>query len=126
VVSSSVRTLDSLLPVLVTRHGGRAASVFDQIFDPGAFGDEFGPRGVHVAEPSYDPSAYWRGPAWPHLTYLLGTAAGSAGRHDIASRLAVDGRRAALVSRFAEYLHPTTGRGLGAMPQSWACLAAAR
>ena len=36
-----------------------------------------GPRGVHRDEPTFAPTTYWRGPAWPQLTYLLWLATSS-------------------------------------------------
>ena len=74
--SGRIRTLDALLPALAApaARGVRARSL-----DPAAFGAPCGPRGVHAAEPTYEPAAYWRGPAWPQLTYLLWLAATSSG-----------------------------------------------
>ena len=102
--------------------------MFDQLVDPEAFGAPFGPRGVHRDEASYEPDQYWRGPAWPQLTYLLWCAAGRAERNGVigsavARTLAsglVDGARR---SGLAEYWNPDTGEGRGAAPQSWAGLA---
>lgn len=116
--SGRIRTLDAMLALLVDpRDGG-----FDALIDPGAYGAPFGPRGVHRAEPTYEPDVYWRGPAWPQLSYLLLVAADRAG-HDVTeilARLLVDG---AGRSDLAEYWHPETGSGLGAKPQCWAGLA---
>ncbi len=116
--SGRIRTLDAMVALLVDpRDDG-----FDALIDPAAFGARFGPRGVHRAEPSYQPGVYWRGPAWPQLSYLLMIAAERAG-HGATETLArglVDG---AGRSGLAEYWHPETGAGLGAMPQSWAGLA---
>lgn len=117
--SGRIRTLDALLVVLVDPR----AQVFEQLVDPAAFGARYGPRGVHVDEPTYRPDVYWRGPAWPQLSYLAWVAAERAGRPDVAAVLArslVDG---AAASGFAEYWHPETGQGLGAIPQTWAALA---
>ena len=83
------------------------------------------PGGVHRDEPTFEPTTYWRGPAWPQLTYLLWVAADrrrpiAAAADDLAGRLVAGARRSGL----AEYWHPDTGAGLGAVPQSWAALAA--
>lgn len=117
--SGSARTLDALLAVLVDPR----SEAFDQLLDRAAFGARYGPRGVHLAEAGYSPDVYWRGPAWPQLTYLLWVAAGRSERPDVATSLArslIDG---AMVSGFAEYWNPETGEGLGAIPQTWAGLA---
>lgn len=110
--SGRVRTVDALLPVLVCPH--RRAAVFAEIDDDGAYGGKCGPPGVHRDEPCFDPGTYWRGPAWPQLSYLLGVAGGP-----VRDRLLVGAAESAL----AEYWHPDRGNGLGAIPQSWAGLA---
>ena len=56
-----------------------AGGVRARSLDPAAYGAPCGPRGVHAAEPTYEPATYWRGPAWPQLTYLLWLAATSSG-----------------------------------------------
>ncbi len=122
--TASVRTLDALLPVLVTDDEEAVDSALATALDDHAFGGPFGPAVVHRDEPSFDPGAYWRGPAWPQLTYLLWVAARRRGRavaaDDLAARLVAGARRSGL----AEYWNPDTGEGLGAIPQSWAALAA--
>jgi glycogen debranching enzyme len=97
--------------------------VFDALLDPAAHGAAYGPTGVHREEPTFEPSSYWRGPAWPQLTYLLWVAAGRRDRDVVAQRLGWALRAGAARSRFAEYWHPDTGEGLGAVPQSWTALA---
>ena len=121
--SGRARTLDGLLPVLVTRAPGRARQVLDEVLDDAAHGGACGPAGVHRDEPTFAPGTYWRGPAWPQLSYLLWVAAR---RHDLAAHareLAVRTVRGAWTSELAEYWHPDTGAGLGAIPQSWTGLA---
>ncbi|MEO7556257.1 MAG: hypothetical protein ABIV94_06595, partial [Acidimicrobiales bacterium] len=78
-------------------------------------GAPFGPRGAHASEPSYDPTCYWRGPAWPQLAYLLWCAG-------VAS-VAEPTVAGADVSGLAEHWHPETGAAQGAVPQSWSGLA---
>jgi hypothetical protein len=121
---SAIRTADSLLGALVTPDRDRAKRVLDALVDPDQYGTPRGPAGVHPGEPSYEPDRYWRGGAWPPLDYLWRTAADRRGYPDHAAafdRALVTG---ALVSGMAEYRHPYTGSGMGARPQSWACLAA--
>jgi hypothetical protein len=110
--SGRIRTVDALLPVLVSRRWRPEALA--QIDDLAAFGGRFGPPAVHRAEPTFEPRSYWRGPVWPQLTYLLAVAGAP-----VAERL-VAGAEA---SGLAEYWHPDTGEGLGASPQSWTGLA---
>jgi glucosylglycerate hydrolase len=121
--SSAVRTVDSLLPILVSKRDSRVDAAFGEIFSETAFWRPFGPTGTATDEPSYNPNWYWRGPVWPQLSYLIMLAAVRKGRsHD--ARLVADSLiRGAVTSGFSEYWHPDTGRAKGATPQGWATLA---
>jgi hypothetical protein len=119
--SGRVRTADALLPLLVIdRPEARA-----ELVDPAALGAPYGPCGVHRDEPTFAPTTYWRGPAWPQLTYLLWWASKWAG--DGSTRASLQNSLEAAVARsnFAEYWDPDSGAGLGAIPQSWSTLVAA-
>jgi hypothetical protein len=122
--SGRVRTLDALLPLLVTDDAGVAAAVGATLTDPAAFGAPYGPCGVDRREPSFAPTTYWRGPAWPQLTYLLWCAARARGLDAVAEQLGDALVAGALTSGMAEHWHPDTGEGAGAVPQSWTALAA--
>lgn len=115
--SSSIRTADSLLPLLVIDR-----PISPVLLDPGGFGTPFGPASVHIAEVTYDPAAYWRGSAWPQIIYLMAVAASH--RHDVGLAAELDRRlrRGVLRSGYAEHWHAETGNGLGSAPQSWAGL----
>ena len=116
--SGCVRTLDSLLPLLVS---ARPEAV-DQIVDPRAFGAPCGPRGVHAGEPDYEPTRYWRGSAWPQLTYLLWVAATRGRERRVAGALVRSMVSGTVRSGFAEHWDPETGAPLGAVPQCWTAL----
>jgi hypothetical protein len=122
--TATVATLDALLPTLVVADDEAAAAALADIVDDDAYGGRYGPPATRRDEPTYDPTAYWRGPAWPQLTYLCWVAAtrrGDGATADwLAGRLVAGARR----SGFAEYWHPDTGQGLGALPQTWTALAA--
>jgi hypothetical protein len=118
-----VRALEALLPVLVSADDGAVDTVFDLLLDEAAYGGACGPAGVHRDEASFDPTAYWRGPAWPQLTYLVWLAARRRG-HAAADGLRDHLRAGAWRSGFAEYWDPDTGEAHGAAPQSWTALAA--
>ncbi len=122
--SGRVRSLDALLPVLVSRDQSVNERVFSQFREPTAFGGLCGPAGMHRKEPTFSARTYWRGPAWPQLTYLFWVAARRLGRDDDAGALADMLTRGALNSSWAEYWDADDGTGLGAAPQSWAALAA--
>lgn len=126
VVTSRVRTLESLLPVLVTRDATKQVCVFEALLSESEFAAPYGPSGVHPNEPTYDPLGYWRGSTWPQLIYLLWQGALQAGPRftEHARALGVQLARGAEASGFAEYWNPETGEGLGARPQSWTSLAA--
>jgi hypothetical protein len=112
-------TLDELLVTLL----GRRLDLLDVALDPAVFGGACGPAFVRRDHPAFDPVAYWRGSAWPQLTYLLWVAARDGGRaapQAELARRALDGARA---SGLAEHWHPDTGAPLGAVPQSWTTLA---
>jgi hypothetical protein len=115
--STAVRVVEALLPALVV------PADLDDLVDPAAYGGACGPAQVHRDEPAFDPATYWRGPAWPQLTYLLTLAAARRGRPDLAATLHAGLQAGASRSGWAEYWHPDSGAGLGAVPQSWATLA---
>jgi glycogen debranching enzyme len=116
---------DGVLGALVTADSVRAESALGQLELPHRFGALFGPTNVARSHPAYDPGMYWRGAAWPQLSYLLWLALRRWQRVDEANALAQRTRAAALRSGWAEYWDPETGRGLGAIPQSWTGLVAA-
>ncbi len=121
--SGRVRTSDALLATLVDRRPGPVDRAAAELADPTAFGARFGPTQVHRGEPTFDPSAYWRGATWPQVNYLHWMSAlearRDAGRRAEADRLAASTLAGAVASGLAEYWHPDTGDGLGAIPQSW-------
>jgi hypothetical protein len=121
--STSVRTLDSLLPVLVSRNEGHVSAAFAEIFGQTAFWRPYGPAGTALDEESYDPNRYWRGPVWPQLNYLVMVAAARRGRSREALVAADSLVRGCVTSGFSEYWHPETGRARGATPQGWSALA---
>ena len=122
--SGRTRTLDALLPTLVSRRSGAVELAFAEVLDDRAFGGECGPAGVHRNEPSFSARTYWRGPAWPQLTYLLWVAARRRGHGAAAEGLGAMLVRGARRSGWSEYWDADAGVGLGAAPQSWATLAA--
>jgi hypothetical protein len=119
--SGRCRTADALLVAL------DPASEVDEsvaeLLDDASFGGSCGPAYVHRAEPSFAPHVYWRGPAWPQLSYLFWVAA-RAGARGPADELAARLVRGATASGFAEYWDADDGTALGARPQSWTALAA--
>ncbi len=122
--SGRARTLDGLLPMLVAAEPDRVDAVAADLADPSAYGGSCGPAGVHRKEAGFDPRSYWRGPAWPQLSYLMWVGLRRHGRDEAAGAVASATVRGAMRSGFAEYWNPDDGTGGGAVPQSWTALAA--
>ena len=122
--SGRARTLDGLLPMLVAAEEERIEAVAADLVDPSAYGGWCGPAGVHRGEPGFNPRRYWRGPAWPQLSYLVWLALRRHGRREAAAQVSSTTVRGAMRSGFAEYWDPDDGAGGGAAPQSWTALAA--
>lgn len=124
--SGRARTADALLPLLVCDQAGLRHQVVEELLDEDAYASAYGPRGVHAREPTYDQATYWRGPVWPQLAYLLWVALrGSDAPEEIdaAEVIRTTARDGAAESGLAEYWNGETGKGLGAIPQSWTGLA---
>ena len=117
--STRIPLSDGVMGALVTPDPARAHAALDQLTAPDRFGSAAGPANVARHHPAYDPGAYWRGAAWPHLSYLLHLALLRWDRQDDAARLARRTRARALASGWAEYWNAETGQPLGAVPQSW-------
>jgi hypothetical protein len=113
---------DGVMGALVTADPAKARAALKQLADPVRFGSQFGPANVTREHPAYDPDTYWRGPAWPPLNYLFQQAFTSQGMEAEAEWLAGLTARGAVTSEWAEYWNPENGRGLGAVPQTWAGL----
>ncbi len=118
--SASAPTLDALVGILAV--DDREHPAWSLIADEDRFAGPYGLRGVDPSDPSYDPDAYWRGPTWPQLDYLIWLAAVRVGRSTEAAMIAARTTRGAVASRFAEYWNPDTGAGHGAIPQAWSGL----
>lgn len=117
--SGAALTLDGLLPVLL----GDRPHEMAQLLDPAGHGAPYGPTGVSRRDPAFAPRTYWRGPAWPQLTYLMWLAATRVGSADVAASLGSSLVAGALISGWAEYWDADDGTGLGAAPQTWTTLA---
>ena len=123
--STHIPISDGVLGALVTADPAKAAAALDQLTDPTRFGAPFGPANVVPGHPSYDPGMYWRGPAWPPLSYLFRLALLRWDRPDEAAQVTRQTVAAALGNGWAEYWNPETGEGLGAVPQTWTGLVVA-
>jgi hypothetical protein len=120
--SGGVRTADGLLPVLVESRAEVRALAFEALADSAGLGAPFGPRGVDRREPGYLARTYWRGPAWPQLSYLFWCAARIHHESARATALADAMLGGVIRSGLGEYWDADSGAGLGASPQGWAGL----
>jgi hypothetical protein len=123
--SVHVPTLDGVLPALITADGDRALRALGQLQSTQRFAAAYGPTFVARSHSSYRANGYWRGSAWMQMGYLARLAALRWERTDLADQIADCSKRGALRSGFAEHWNPQTGRGRGAIPLTWAALAAA-
>ena len=122
--ASIAPTLEALLGILADRNQDRLAKVCEDLFNPQKYGAPYGPAGASQSHEAYDGHSYWRGAAWPQLTYLLSHALRAKGRHKEAQILNTQLQNGAIASDFAEHWHPQTAHPGGAIPQSWTALAA--
>ncbi|HZT65070.1 MAG TPA: hypothetical protein VFA11_04705 [Acidimicrobiales bacterium] len=113
-------TLDDLLVTLAWPDD----ALVELALDDRVFGGPFGPAGVRRDHAVFDGDGYWRGAAWPQLSYLLWVAASRQGRADLAGQLASRAVAGALRSGWAEHWNPDTGRPGGARPHSWSTVVA--
>jgi len=123
--SCTAPVLDGVLSALGSVSPDRARTCLDQLRDPSLFAADWGLRYLPPAHPLYQPDSYWRGPAWPQLTFLAVQACRRWHLDDLATKLSEQGKQAIVHSGWSEYWNPETGRGLGARPQTWSALAAA-
>ena len=65
------------------------------------------------------PRAYWRGPIWPVINWLLWWSLESSGERKRASWLKAHAIAQLSDGRFGEYYEPFTGEALGSDDQSW-------
>jgi glucosylglycerate hydrolase len=68
---------------------------------------------------AFDARAYWRGPVWPVMNWLLAWALRRAGERAAAGQLGEAGIDQLRQGSFAEYYEPFTGEPLGGWHQSW-------
>ncbi|WP_407699349.1 amylo-alpha-1,6-glucosidase [Streptomyces alkaliphilus] len=68
---------------------------------------------------AFDPSRYWRGPAWFNVNWLIERGLREYGEHALAEDLRACVLASAVSSDFAEYLDPYTGRARGTRQFGW-------
>lgn len=116
-------TIAGFAPLLAGTSVDRAAVLVERLWSPSFAGNPLLrwplPPSTAVDDPHFDPRAYWRGPQWPPMTWLIWWALERAGHQRSADTL----RSAALAQLrtvgCAEYVEPLSGEPLGSDTQSW-------
>ncbi|CAN5645641.1 hypothetical protein BH10ACT1_BH10ACT1_41390 [soil metagenome] len=116
-------TIAGFAPLIAGTSIDRTAVLVDRLWSPSFAGcPELRwplPPSTAVDDASFDRRAYWRGPQWPPMTWLIWWSLVRAGHARSASRLrtaAIDQLRS---TGCTEYVDPTSGEALGSDAQSW-------
>ena len=119
-----VRTVAGFAPLIAGElTPQRLDALLETLFSPAFVGNDRLrwplPPSTSPEEARFHPRAYWRGPVWPVISWLIWWSLRRAGE----KKKAADLRRAALeqlaAGNFAEYYEPFTGEPLGSDGQSW-------
>ena len=78
---------------------------------------------VSADEPSFDPSAYWRGTVWINVNFLVSMGLLKYGFRKIVSDISKGSIDLIKREGFREYFNPISGEGLGAKEFGWSVLA---
>jgi Trehalase len=116
------RTVGGLAPLLMPDLDPAVRQALVETLTGPAFGLGGRARGVpsyDVTAPDFDPLRYWRGPTWASTNWLLWQGLQTAGRQDLAERLAADMAGLVAAAGLREYFHPLTGDGLGGTGFTW-------
>lgn len=77
------------------------------------------PPSTSPVSKDFRPREYWRGPAWPVMSWLFSWAFARRGWAERSAMLREEGLRQTADGSFAEYYEPFSGSPLGSMQQSW-------
>jgi hypothetical protein len=116
-------TIAGFAPLVAGCSVDRTAILVDRLFGPDFAGDPNLrwplPPSTSACDPAFEGRAYWRGPQWPPMTWLLWWSLERAGHHRSAERL-----RTVAVAQLrevgcTEYVDAFGGEALGSDAQSW-------
>ncbi|HEX7744390.1 MAG TPA: trehalase family glycosidase, partial [Micromonosporaceae bacterium] len=116
------RTVGGVAPLLMPDLDPAVAEALVTTLTGPAFdlgGETRGVPSYDLTAPDLDPHRYWRGPTWASTNWLLWQGLQTAGRQDLADRLAGDMASLVATAGLREYFHPTSGDGLGGTGFTW-------
>ena len=116
-------TVAAFAPLLAGTSVDRAAILVERLWSPSSAGHHALrwaiPPSTAVDDPAFDPRAYWRGPQWAPITWLVWWALQRAGHRRSAERLRATAIEQLRAVGCTEYVDPLTGQALGSPAQSW-------
>ncbi len=119
----AVDTIAGFAPLVAGTSVDRAAVLVDRLWSSsyaGADGLAWAlPPSTAVDHPGFDPHAYWRGPQWPPMTWLLWWSLRRSGHARSAARLRTEALAQLRATGCTEYVDPFSGDALGSDAQSW-------
>ncbi|MCB1030896.1 MAG: hypothetical protein KDA95_06120 [Acidimicrobiales bacterium] len=116
-------TIATFAPLISGCDLDRSAILVERLFGPSYCGSpglkwQLPPSNA-VTSPSFDSRAYWRGPQWAPITWLLWWGLSRGGHGRSAERLRTSALDQLSAVGCVEYVDPLTGDGLGSRSQSW-------
>ena len=118
-----VRTVAGFAPLISGGDGSRRKPLLRLLFSDAFAGNgNFRwplPPSTSPQEARFNPRAYWRGPIWPVISWLLWRSMKNAGEKESAAALRRCSLEQLAAGGFAEYFEPFTGEPLGSDDQSW-------
>jgi hypothetical protein len=116
-------TIAGFAPLVAGSDVDRTAVLIDRLFGEtyaGASGLAHAvPPTTAVDSPAFDRRAYWRGPQWAPMTWLLWWSLDRAGHHRAAARLRTSALDQLRATGCCEYVDPYDDTPLGSRAQSW-------
>ncbi|HEX2577568.1 MAG TPA: trehalase family glycosidase [Aquihabitans sp.] len=116
-------TIAGFAPLVAGTSVDRTAILVERLWSPSFAGSPSLrwalPPSTAVDSDAFDLRAYWRGPQWPPMTWLLWWSLGRAGHRRSSERLRTTALDQLRSTGCTEYVEPRTGEPLGSDAQSW-------
>ena len=97
----------------------RAQDLIAQLRVPGGFWPQFPVPTVPTDAPEFREEAYWKGPTWLNMNWMIVEALHDHREADLAGQLRQRSLELVDAAGCSEYFSPLTGRGYGAPEFSW-------